>query len=87
MKAKFPPRWLPLDVARMWVHHGLEPLLAPSSDAIIPAFRPSNYLSLPLNSVLNIARYFAMKYVCFLLSANQSNNNLQRNKFFAYVTF
>ncbi|XP_038993558.1 E3 ubiquitin-protein ligase XBAT33-like [Hibiscus syriacus] len=48
--------WLPLDVARMWGRHWLEPLLAPNSDTTIPRFPPSNYLSLPLSSVLNIAR-------------------------------
>ncbi|XP_031383451.1 E3 ubiquitin-protein ligase XBAT33 isoform X1 [Punica granatum] len=48
--------WLPLDVARMWGRHWLEPLLAPSSDTVIPVFPPSKYLSLPLMSVLNIAR-------------------------------
>ncbi|KAL5744555.1 hypothetical protein ACOSP7_027428 [Xanthoceras sorbifolium] len=48
--------WLPLDVARMWGRHWLEPLLTPNSDAAIPRFPPSNYLSLPLQSVLNVAR-------------------------------
>ncbi|KAK8583500.1 hypothetical protein V6N13_108858 [Hibiscus sabdariffa] len=48
--------WLPLDVARMWGRHWLEPLLAPNSDTTIPRFPSSNYLSLPLSSVLNIAR-------------------------------
>ncbi|KAK9292529.1 hypothetical protein L1049_020503 [Liquidambar formosana] len=48
--------WLPLDVARMWGRHWLEPLLEPNSDLIIPIFPPSKYLSLPLMSVLNIAR-------------------------------
>lgn len=48
--------WLPLDVARMWGRHWLEPLLKPNSDSAIPMFPPSNYLSLPLMSVLNIAR-------------------------------
>ncbi|XP_021730118.1 E3 ubiquitin-protein ligase XBAT33-like [Chenopodium quinoa] len=48
--------WLPVDVAKMWGRLWLEPLLAPSSDSIIPVFPPSNYLSLPLMSVLNIAR-------------------------------
>ncbi|KAG5558534.1 hypothetical protein RHGRI_008467 [Rhododendron griersonianum] len=48
--------WLPLDVARMWGRHWLEPLLAPNSDSTVPLFPPSNYLSLPLMSVLNIAR-------------------------------
>uniref|UniRef100_A0A5B6YUF8 RING-type E3 ubiquitin transferase n=1 Tax=Davidia involucrata TaxID=16924 RepID=A0A5B6YUF8_DAVIN len=48
--------WLPLDVARMWGRHWLEPLLAPNSDSTIPVFPPSNHLSLPLMSVLNIAR-------------------------------
>jgi hypothetical protein len=59
------PRWLPLDIARMWGRHWLEPLLAPSSDAVTPAFPHSNYLSLPLMSVLNIARYFVIHNVCF----------------------
>ncbi|XP_052887423.1 E3 ubiquitin-protein ligase XBAT33-like isoform X1 [Gossypium arboreum] len=48
--------WLPLDVARMWGRHWLEPLLAPNSDTTIPRFPSSNYLSLPLSSLLNIAR-------------------------------
>ncbi|GJY37943.1 E3 ubiquitin protein ligase XBAT33 [Tanacetum coccineum] len=48
--------WLPLDVARMWGRHWLEPLLAPNSDLAVPLFPSSNYLSLPLLSVLNIAR-------------------------------
>ncbi|KAM6586977.1 hypothetical protein CsatA_009582 [Cannabis sativa] len=54
--------WLPVDVARMWGRHWLEPFLAPTSDSIIPAF-PSNYLSLPLMSVLNIARECGFKSV------------------------
>ncbi|KAK6926271.1 Ankyrin repeat [Dillenia turbinata] len=49
--------WLPLDVARMWGRHWLEPLLAPHSDSVVPTFPPSNYLSLPLMSILNIARH------------------------------
>nr|DAD18815.1 TPA_asm: hypothetical protein HUJ06_020278 [Nelumbo nucifera] len=48
--------WLPLDVARIWGRHWLEPLLAPNSDLVVPAFPLSKYLSLPLMSVLNIAR-------------------------------
>lgn len=48
--------WLPLDVAKMWGRHWLEPILAPNSESIIPVFPPSSYLSLPLMSVLNIAR-------------------------------
>ncbi|KAJ6375016.1 hypothetical protein OIU77_000062 [Salix suchowensis] len=51
--------WLPVDVARMWGRHWLEPLLAPNSDSTIPRFPHSNYLALPLLSVLNIARSFA----------------------------
>lgn len=58
MNLIFPHRWLPLDVARMWGRHWLEPLLTPSSDAVVPSFPFSNYLSLPLMSVLNIARCF-----------------------------
>ncbi|RQP01042.2 hypothetical protein POPTR_015G141400v4 [Populus trichocarpa] len=52
--------WLPVDVARMWGRHWLEPLLAPNSDSAIPRFPHSNYLSLPLLSVLNIARESGM---------------------------
>ncbi|XP_026409309.1 E3 ubiquitin-protein ligase XBAT33-like [Papaver somniferum] len=48
--------WLPLDVARIWGRHWLEPLLTPSSDLELPTFPPSVYLSLPLMSALNIAR-------------------------------
>ncbi|KAG6426498.1 hypothetical protein SASPL_110722 [Salvia splendens] len=47
--------WLPIDVARMWGRHWLEPLLAPNSDLPLPTFPHSDYLSLPLLSVLNIA--------------------------------
>ncbi|CAK7337247.1 unnamed protein product [Dovyalis caffra] len=53
--------WLPVDVARMWGRHWLEPLLAPNSDSTIPRFPHSNYLSLPLLSVLNIARVSRIK--------------------------
>ncbi|CAN1264887.1 E3 ubiquitin-protein ligase XBAT33 [Linum perenne] len=54
--------WLPVDVARMWGRHWLEPLLSPNSDSIIPRFPQSSYLSLPLLSVLNIAREHGMQY-------------------------
>ncbi|CAK9160976.1 unnamed protein product [Ilex paraguariensis] len=54
--------WLPLDVARMWGRHWLEPLLAPNSDSTIPMFPPSNYLSLPLMSVLYIARECGLQW-------------------------
>ncbi|XVF50789.1 hypothetical protein PTKIN_Ptkin04bG0131500 [Pterospermum kingtungense] len=53
--------WLPLDVARMWGRHWLEPLLTPNSDSIIPRFPSSNYLSLPLLSILNVAREFGLQ--------------------------
>lgn len=62
--------WLPLDVARMWGRHWLEPLLAPNSDLAIPTFPPSNYLSLPLMSVLNIAREYGLQS----LSATSSDD-------------
>ncbi|KAM2975832.1 hypothetical protein FF1_001948 [Malus domestica] len=55
--------WLPVDVARMWGRHWLEPLLAPNSDSTIPVFPLSNYLSLPLMSILNIARECGFKSV------------------------
>ncbi|CAA2981573.1 E3 ubiquitin- ligase XBAT33 [Olea europaea subsp. europaea] len=53
--------WLPIDVARMWGRHWLEPLLALNSDLTVPVFPPSNYLSLPLMSVLNIAREYGLQ--------------------------
>ncbi|XP_047957451.1 E3 ubiquitin-protein ligase XBAT33 [Salvia hispanica] len=53
--------WLPIDVARMWGRHWLEPLLAPNSDLPLPTFPHSNYLSLPLLSVLNIARDYGLQ--------------------------
>lgn len=48
--------WLPVDVARISDRHWLEQLLSPNSKLIIPMFPPSSYLSLPLKSILNIAR-------------------------------
>ncbi|CAA6675500.1 unnamed protein product [Spirodela intermedia] len=48
--------WLPLDVARIWRRHLVEPILNPNSKEILPTFPPSNYISLPLFSILNIAR-------------------------------
>lgn len=61
--------WLPVDVARMWGRHWLEQLLAPNSVTVIPRFRPSNYLSLPLWSVINVARE------CGLLSLTTSSSD------------
>ncbi|XP_047332249.1 E3 ubiquitin-protein ligase XBAT33-like isoform X2 [Impatiens glandulifera] len=53
--------WLPLDVAKMWGRHWLEPLLDPNAaTTAVPVFRPSSYLSLPLMSVLNIARDYGL---------------------------
>lgn len=53
--------WLPVDVAKIWGRHTLEPLLDPNSDVNIPVFLPSNYLSLPLMSILNIAREWGLQ--------------------------
>lgn len=53
--------WLPLDIAKMWGRHSLEPLLMPNSDSIIPTFTPSKYLALPLMSILNIAREYGLQ--------------------------
>ncbi|CAL0328628.1 unnamed protein product [Lupinus luteus] len=63
--------WLPLDIARMWGRYWLEPLLAPISDAAIPSFPSSKYLSLPLMSVLNIAREFRLQ------SSTTSSNGIE----------
>ncbi|CAL9069236.1 unnamed protein product [Musa banksii] len=48
--------WLPYDVARIWRRRCLESLLNPNSELSLPVFPLSNYLSLPLMSILNIAR-------------------------------
>ncbi|XP_042422404.1 probable E3 ubiquitin-protein ligase XBOS33 [Zingiber officinale] len=48
--------WLPLDAAKVWRRRCLEPFLNPNSELNLPAFPLSNYLSLPLLSILNIAR-------------------------------
>nr|CAD1830276.1 unnamed protein product [Ananas comosus var. bracteatus] len=53
--------WLPIDVAKIWGCHWLETLLSPKSRMIIPAFPPSTYLSLPLTSILNIARKYGLQ--------------------------
>ncbi|XP_074569785.1 E3 ubiquitin-protein ligase XBAT33-like isoform X2 [Curcuma longa] len=48
--------WLPVDVARICGSHWLIPLLTPHSSQLVPVFPPSNYLPLPLMSILQIAR-------------------------------
>ncbi|KAG0474329.1 hypothetical protein HPP92_014015 [Vanilla planifolia] len=48
--------WLPVDVARIWGRSAIVPLLLPNAEISIPVSPPSNYLSLPLMSILNIAR-------------------------------
>ncbi|KAG0462225.1 hypothetical protein HPP92_020701 [Vanilla planifolia] len=53
--------WLPVDVARIWGRHAIEPFLAPNSEVNIPDSPPSNYLSLPLMSILNIAREWGLQ--------------------------
>lgn len=53
--------WIPVDVARIWGHHALEHLLAPNSDMNVPVFSLSNYLTLPLMSILNIAREWGLQ--------------------------
>lgn len=50
-------RWLPVDVAKHWGNRYLVPLISPHSDLKIQAFPPSNYITLPLMSILNMARY------------------------------
>lgn len=48
--------WLPVDIARIWGRNHLVSLLSPNSELKLPLFTPSSYLSLPLMSILNIAR-------------------------------
>ncbi|WOL12810.1 E3 ubiquitin-protein like [Canna indica] len=52
--------WLPVDVARIWGSHWLIPLLTPHSSQLVPAIPTSNYLPLPLMSILQIARVYGM---------------------------
>ncbi|XP_074561600.1 putative E3 ubiquitin-protein ligase XBOS33 [Curcuma longa] len=61
--------WLPLDVAKIWRRRCLESLLNPNSELAMPVFPLSNYLALPLMSVLNIARE------CGLQPSVLSDNN------------
>uniref|UniRef100_A0A0D6QYF7 RING-type E3 ubiquitin transferase n=1 Tax=Araucaria cunninghamii TaxID=56994 RepID=A0A0D6QYF7_ARACU len=53
--------WIPLEVARIWGRHWLEPLLSPNSELALPSYAPSSFLSLPLMSILNIAREFGLE--------------------------
>ncbi|KAJ3672464.1 hypothetical protein LUZ60_007185 [Juncus effusus] len=53
--------WLPIDIARIWGRHWLEQLLSPKSNLIIPTFPPSCFLSLPLSSILHIARDYGLR--------------------------
>lgn len=48
--------WIPWDVARVWGRNGLETLLAPNSQVLVPSFPTSRFLSLPLMSIMQIAR-------------------------------
>lgn len=48
--------WIPWDVARVWGKHGLESLLDPNSQVTVPSFSTSRFLSLPLMSIMQIAR-------------------------------
>ncbi|KAJ3682116.1 hypothetical protein LUZ60_014689 [Juncus effusus] len=64
--------WLPLDIARNWGRRSIESILAPNSNSIIPNFAPSIYLSLPLNSILNIAREHGLQ----LGSVSSDENDL-----------
>ncbi|GLJ55961.1 hypothetical protein SUGI_1201330 [Cryptomeria japonica] len=53
--------WIPLEVARIWGRHWLEPLLLPHSELSLPPYAPSSFLSLPLMSILNIAREYGLE--------------------------
>mgnify|MGYP007084850363 FL=1 len=48
--------WVPWDVARVWGRHWLENVLAPNSQVPLQSFPVSRFLSLPLMSILKIAR-------------------------------
>ncbi|ONK59200.1 uncharacterized protein A4U43_C08F4010 [Asparagus officinalis] len=64
--------WHPVDVAKVWRHHFLDPLLSPYSDLKIAKFPPSSYLSLPLRSILNLARECRFRS----LTASSDENDL-----------
>eukprot|EP00249_Psilotum_nudum_P023471 c28887_g1_i2 orf=264-1265(-) len=53
--------WIPWDVAHIWGRHYLEPILAPSSQVPTLPFTPSRFLSLPLKSIMEIAREYQWK--------------------------
>ncbi|KAH9317151.1 hypothetical protein KI387_018920 [Taxus chinensis] len=53
--------WIPLEVSRIWGRHWLETLLTPNSELILPPYAPSSFLSLPLMSILNIAREYGLE--------------------------
>lgn len=53
--------WIPWDVARVWGRHWLESLLAPNSQVSLPSFSTSRFLSLPLMSIMQIARDYGLK--------------------------
>ncbi|KAH7440615.1 hypothetical protein KP509_03G001800 [Ceratopteris richardii] len=48
--------WIPWDVARVWGRDGLGTLLDPDSQMSVPPFPTSHFLSLPLMSIMQIAR-------------------------------
>ncbi|KAL6005614.1 E3 ubiquitin-protein ligase xbat33 [Asimina triloba] len=66
-----------VDVARIWGRHWLEPLLLPNSDVTVPTFPPSKFLSLPLLSILNIARsaYFLSREAGLQSSTTASDDS------------
>ncbi|URD72767.1 E3 ubiquitin-protein ligase [Musa troglodytarum] len=52
-------KWLPVDVARIYGRNELVPVLKPNSNQTIPVF-PTSCLSLPLISILKIAREYGL---------------------------
>ncbi|XP_068651437.1 E3 ubiquitin-protein ligase XBAT33-like isoform X1 [Aristolochia californica] len=61
VRQKYDQGWLPLDIAKIWGRHWLEPWLTPNSNLTLSTFPPSKYLSLPMMSVLNIAREYGLQ--------------------------
>lgn len=64
--------YLPVDVSKMWGRKHLVSLLSPNSELKLPQFAPSSYLSLPLMSILNIARECGLRP----LSTSSDDNDL-----------
>lgn len=58
--------WTPLMIARSWHRNWLKEILSGQPDGLLQT-HPSPYISLPLMSIVNIARWVGSKLLCALL--------------------